>query len=127
MIILVTRNPLIKLAPDLCSRITLVNFTVTPASLEAQALSAILKEEGFDSGRPSFVVWEGVAMYLTPTALEASMATLSSLCPRGSELAMTYVTGMGGLSVFHPRRMLFNMWLRYYCGEPFASADQSIC
>jgi dynein heavy chain 1 len=44
-IILTTRNPAARFAPDLCSRVTLVNFTVTPASLEAQTLSAILKME----------------------------------------------------------------------------------
>eukprot|EP01038_Epipyxis_sp_PR26KG_P004455 gene4455-6300_t len=45
MIVLVTRNPLARFPPDLCSRITCVNFTVTPASLEAQTLSAVLKSE----------------------------------------------------------------------------------
>lgn len=45
LIILATRNPLAHFAPDLCSMTTLVNFTVTPASLEAQALSLILKAE----------------------------------------------------------------------------------
>lgn len=45
MIILATRNPLAHFPPDLCSRVTLVNFTVTPASLESQALSAILKSQ----------------------------------------------------------------------------------
>lgn len=44
-IILTTRNPQAHFSPDLCSRVTMVNFTVTPASLEAQALSAVLKAE----------------------------------------------------------------------------------
>lgn len=34
--VLLTRTPSPKFAPDLCSRVTVVNFTVTPASLEAQ-------------------------------------------------------------------------------------------
>lgn len=51
MIILSTRNPLAKFAPDVCSRVTMVNFTVTPASLESQALSAILKAERPDVDR----------------------------------------------------------------------------
>lgn len=45
LIILLTRNPLAKFAPDICSRVTMVNFTVTPSSLESQALSAVLKAE----------------------------------------------------------------------------------
>ena len=50
-IILVTRNPFARFAPDLCSRVTLVNFTVTPASLEVQALSKILQSERPDVDR----------------------------------------------------------------------------
>lgn len=44
-LVLTTRNPLAHFAPDLCSRVTMINFTVTPASLESQTLSAILKAE----------------------------------------------------------------------------------
>jgi len=44
-IILTTKNPAAKLTPDLCSRVTLVNFTITPASLQSQSMSLILKTE----------------------------------------------------------------------------------
>lgn len=44
-IILTTKNPAARLTPDLCSRVTLVNFTVTPASLQAQSMSRIMQEE----------------------------------------------------------------------------------
>ena len=42
-IILTTKNPAARLTPDICSRVTLINFTVTPASLQSQSLSLILK------------------------------------------------------------------------------------
>eukprot|EP00587_Corethron_hystrix_P001648 CAMPEP_0113299688 /NCGR_PEP_ID=MMETSP0010_2-20120614/1622_1 /TAXON_ID=216773 ORGANISM="Corethron hystrix, Strain 308" /NCGR_SAMPLE_ID=MMETSP0010_2 /ASSEMBLY_ACC=CAM_ASM_000155 /LENGTH=4034 /DNA_ID=CAMNT_0000152971 /DNA_START=8 /DNA_END=12112 /DNA_ORIENTATION=+ /assembly_acc=CAM_ASM_000155 len=45
MIILTTKNPAVKLTPDLCSRVTLVNFTITPASLQSQSMSMILTSE----------------------------------------------------------------------------------
>ena len=44
-IILSTKNPAVQLTPDLCSRVTIVNFTVTPASLQSQSLSCIVKAE----------------------------------------------------------------------------------
>jgi len=44
-IILTTKNPAAKLTPDLCSRVTLVNFTVTPDSLQSQSMSRILQCE----------------------------------------------------------------------------------
>jgi dynein heavy chain 1, cytosolic len=42
-IILSTKNPAVRLTPDLCSRVTLVNFTVTPDSLQSQSLSQVVK------------------------------------------------------------------------------------
>jgi dynein heavy chain 1, cytosolic len=42
-IILTTKNPAVHLTPDLCSRVTIVNFTVTPDSLESQSLSKVVK------------------------------------------------------------------------------------
>lgn len=42
-IILSTKNPAVQLTPDLCSRVTLVNFTVTPDSLQSQSLSQVVK------------------------------------------------------------------------------------
>jgi len=45
VIILTTRDSAVRLTPDLCSRVTLVNFTITPASLQSQALSMLLRAE----------------------------------------------------------------------------------
>jgi len=44
-IILTTKNPAARLTPDICSRVTLINFTVTPASLHSQSLSLVLKTD----------------------------------------------------------------------------------
>jgi len=45
MIVLSTKNPAVHLTPDVCSRVTLANFTVTPASLQSQSLSKVLSFE----------------------------------------------------------------------------------
>ncbi len=44
-IILSTKNPAVQLTPDVCSRVTLINFSVTPASLQSQSLSQVVKVE----------------------------------------------------------------------------------
>ncbi|KAL3939676.1 MAG: hypothetical protein SGBAC_005637 [Bacillariaceae sp.] len=44
-ILLSTKNPAVQLTPDICSRVTLVNFTVTPASLQSQSLSQVVRCE----------------------------------------------------------------------------------
>ena len=40
-----TRDPTVEFPPDICSRVTFVNFTVTRASLQAQCLHHVLKCE----------------------------------------------------------------------------------
>ena len=45
IIFLATRDPTAHFTPDLCSRVTFVNFTVTPSSLQAQCLHEVLKSE----------------------------------------------------------------------------------
>ncbi len=40
-----TRDPTAHFTPDLCSRVTLVNFTITRAGLTAQCLAAVMRQE----------------------------------------------------------------------------------
>lgn len=49
MIFLFTRDPTAHFTPDLCSRVTFVNFTVTPSSLQSQCLYEVLKAERPDT------------------------------------------------------------------------------
>lgn len=42
---MITRDANAKFTPDLCSRVTFVNFTVTPSSLQNQCLNYFLKYE----------------------------------------------------------------------------------
>ncbi|XP_004348847.1 dynein heavy chain [Capsaspora owczarzaki ATCC 30864] len=44
-IFLTTRDPTVQFAPDICSRVTFVNFTVTPSSLQGQCLNQVLRSE----------------------------------------------------------------------------------
>ena len=44
-IFLSTRDPTVEFAPDLCSRVTFVNFTVARSSLQSQCLNQVLKAE----------------------------------------------------------------------------------
>ncbi|KAL8455832.1 hypothetical protein Emag_000406 [Eimeria magna] len=42
---LATRDPTAQFTPDLCSRVTMINFTLTPSSLVNQCLNLVLKSE----------------------------------------------------------------------------------
>lgn len=45
VIFLSTRDPTVEFPPDVCSRVTFVNFTVTRASLQSQCLNQVLRAE----------------------------------------------------------------------------------
>ncbi|RKP34413.1 dynein heavy chain and region D6 of dynein motor-domain-containing protein [Dimargaris cristalligena] len=46
-----TRDPSVNFAPDICSRVTFVNFTVTRGSLQSQCLNQVLKVERPDTDK----------------------------------------------------------------------------
>jgi dynein heavy chain 1 len=48
---MITRNPAATFTPDLCSRVTFVNFTVTPSSLQNQCLNIYLRNEREETER----------------------------------------------------------------------------
>ena len=61
-----------------------------------QSLADRLDAAGFAAGRPTFVVWEGVAPYLSADAVAQTLAALGELCGSGSVLAMDMWDGAGG-------------------------------
>jgi len=58
---------------------------------ERQTIPEVLGEHGFDPGAPSVWVWEGVTMYLTLEAIEATLDAVAELSSSGSRLAVTYL------------------------------------
>ncbi|TGZ69850.1 hypothetical protein CRM22_003509 [Opisthorchis felineus] len=60
-IFLSTRDPSVDFPPDVCSRVTFVNFTVTRGSLQTQCLNAVLKAErpDVDSKRSDLLKMQG--------------------------------------------------------------------
>jgi dynein heavy chain 1 len=60
-IYLSTRDPSATFAPDICSRTTFVNFTVTQSSLQTQSLNEVLKSErpDIDERRSNLIKLQG--------------------------------------------------------------------
>ena len=56
-----TRDPSANFAPDVCSRTTLINFTVTKSSLQTQSLNEVLKAErpDVDKRRTNLIKMQG--------------------------------------------------------------------
>lgn len=71
-----------------------------------QALGDQLTGSGFTIGAPTFVVWEGVSMYLTPAAVDGTLAALAAACGPGSVLAMDFWQHVGGRGAYDQARRI---------------------
>jgi methyltransferase (TIGR00027 family) len=89
-----------------------------------QALTDRLAGSGFAPGAPTFVVWEGVSMYLSRAAVDGTLAALASVCGPGSVVAMDFwqqVGGVGGYSL----RLAAERGMRLI-GEPITFAIDAV-
>lgn len=79
-------------------------------------LPGALADAGLDTAAPSLTIWEGVTMYLTDAAIDASLRAIASWSAAGSLLAMTYMTRSRltrGLAIRAVRAVVERL------GEPF--------
>lgn len=102
-------HPLNVMARDL--RYVAVDF-------ERDRLQDRLLDAGFEAGRPSFWIWEGVTPYLHRSAIEESLRAVRRLSAPRSELVATYVTDE---SVWARRRRVLTRGALHVVGEPLRS------
>ncbi len=67
------------------------NLRFCSLDFEKRSISDALGDAGFDPTAKSIWVWEGVTMYLTRPAYEASLDAIRALTAPGSSLAFTYL------------------------------------
>jgi methyltransferase (TIGR00027 family) len=89
------------------------NFEADPM----RELPARLASVGHDRGKPTFTIWEGVTIYLTEGAIEATAATVHDYSAAGSRLCFTY-TDTRALTSPRLRGRILRAVVRRV-GEPF--------
>ncbi|MGD1058174.1 MAG: SAM-dependent methyltransferase [Solirubrobacteraceae bacterium] len=62
-----------------------------PLDFESDALQPALIDAGLDQSQRTCVLWEGVFSYLTPQAIDLTLAVLVEVCAPGSQILLTYV------------------------------------
>jgi methyltransferase (TIGR00027 family) len=67
------------------------NVRYVPVDLERTSVIEALDATPFDARELTCVLWEGVFSYLTPAAIDATLAALVELCAPGSVVCLTYV------------------------------------
>ncbi|PXX59722.1 methyltransferase (TIGR00027 family) [Nocardia tenerifensis] len=65
------------------------SLTYVPADFEHQTLDQALAATDFDPAVPAFVIWLGVTVYLTESAIQATLHYLGTLAA-GSQLVLDY-------------------------------------
>jgi len=93
-----------------------------PWDFEHEPLSALpdrLKREGHDRAAPTMTILEGVVMYLTAAALDATFDCIARYSPAGSPLAVTYMES----ELMRPSaaRWMSRRAVVRFVGEPFRS------
>jgi methyltransferase (TIGR00027 family) len=67
------------------------HVSFVPVDFDRQPLADTLAAAGLQAGVATFTIWEGVASYLTPQAVDTTVRWTSNVAGRGSHLVMTYV------------------------------------
>jgi methyltransferase (TIGR00027 family) len=74
-----------------------VNLVFAPVDFETQTLRDGLLAAGFDFAEAAVFSWIGVTMFLTLTAIEATLETVAA-CPPGSRIVLTYNPPLSALA-----------------------------
>ena len=80
-------------------------------------LPEALADAGHEASLPTLTIWEGVTMYLTEPAIDASLRAIAEWSAPGSELAMTYQAKFEGQQPSFAARAVRFVVARL--GEPF--------
>lgn len=86
-------------------------------NFQTQCLKTQLTAAGFQEGEKTFVVWEGVSMYLTRAAIQKTLTTIKKMTAPQSELVMDFWFKLRPLSILAAINRVGSQALRIL-GEP---------
>ncbi len=69
---------------------SIAEIVFVPVDFEKDSLEQSLLRAGFSRDVPSFWIWEGVTMYLSRDAVQATLHAIANASAPGSRVAMTY-------------------------------------
>jgi methyltransferase (TIGR00027 family) len=67
------------------------HVTYVPIDFNTQTLEARLPESGYDESRKTLFIWQGVTQYLTPEAVDSTLAFITHHSPAGSSVIFDYM------------------------------------
>lgn len=99
-----------------------------PIDFNKQSLPGALFNAGYRKGQKSLFVWEGVTMYLTPDAVDGTLAFIRENAAEGSIVAFDYIYAsvLRGDNRFYGEREIFKTVSRAGEGWTFGIEDGEI-
>jgi methyltransferase (TIGR00027 family) len=67
------------------------HVTYIPVDFNSQTLEKRLPESGYDASRKTLFIWQGVTQYLTPAAVDSTLAFIVQHSPAGSSVIFDYM------------------------------------
>ena len=67
------------------------HVTYIPIDFNVQTLEKRLPESGYDASRKTLFIWQGVTQYLTPEAVDSTLAFIAQHSPSGSSVIFDYM------------------------------------
>lgn len=67
------------------------HVTYVPIDFNSQILEKRLPESGYDESRKTLFIWQGVTQYLTPEAVDSTLAFIARHSPAGSSVIFDYM------------------------------------
>jgi len=67
------------------------HVTYVPIDFNDQTLEKRLPESGYDESRQTLFIWQGVTQYLTPAAVDSTLAFIVQYSPAGSSVIFDYM------------------------------------
>jgi len=106
----------VKLAAIEKTRLDASHVTFVSCDFNRQSWLDALKEKGFDPDRRTFILWEGVTMYLEKSAIQSTLQAVSTL-PIGSAIAFDFFSREWLEDTFAGKMARWGVKATY--GEPF--------
>lgn len=91
-----------------------------PIDFNTQSLEAVLKEAGYDAGKKTFFVWEGVTYYITEGGVDSTLRFIARHSAPGSSVVFDYMPRSvidGDFSKYPEAQWLFQRMAAQ--GEPY--------
>lgn len=91
------------------------HVTFVPVRFNSESLEEKMKRSGYRSGRRTLFIWEGVTMYLSAAAVDATLAFVAGHSAPGSSVIFDYFppSVANGTCPFREAKTLRKMVLRY--------------